>query len=177
MMSKYEISTETGNGEIVSMSEQRSARPILLPAVIVGGMTVVAMTVGLLFNASVLWTVLSGGFDAFQSELDVPYFREAFFVMWTIGVACLVTLAVCGIDFLRSNLRWARLATMVFLFEIGYIFAIGSLWMLPDYGMSIAAATGVANTGLMVQFFILLPLWGPLMLWWARRTEQRSLKA
>lgn len=155
--------------------QAQAARRVLIPAVIVGGTTVLAAATGLLFSASILWTVLGGGLDSLQSEHDVPYFRAAFFVMWTIGVACLVTLTVCGIDFLRSNLRWARLATMIFLFEVGYIFAVGSLWMLPVYGMSIAAATGVANTGLMVQFIILLPLWGPLMLLWARRIEQQSV--
>lgn len=55
------------------------------------------------------------------------------------------------------------------LFEIVYFFSLGMLWLAPSMGMSVAAATGVANGGLMAQFLILFPLWAPLLAFWARR--------
>jgi hypothetical protein len=33
----------------------------------------------------------------------------------------------------------------------------------------VAGATGVANGGMMAQFFILLPIWGPVVVLWARQ--------
>jgi hypothetical protein len=38
--------------------------------------------------------------------------------------------------------------------------------------MSVGAATGIANGGLMAQFIILFPLWAPLVVWWARKKLQ-----
>jgi hypothetical protein len=79
-----------------------------------------------------------------------------------------------GIDLLRSRLRWARLISLVFLFELIYLFAIGALWLKPTFGRSIAAATGVANGGLMAQFVVLLPIWGPVSLWWGVDRARRA---
>ena len=91
-----------------------------------------------------------------------------------ICVCCYVILLVCGIELVRSRLRWSRLATFVLLFEVGYFFAVGTLWLQPTFGKSIAAATGVANGGLMAQFVVLFPLWGPLLLWWVN-SRQKSI--
>lgn len=55
------------------------------------------------------------------------------------------------------------------LFEIGYFVLVGMSWQLPDFGESIAGASGVANGGMMAQFFILLPLWGPPAVLWIKR--------
>jgi hypothetical protein len=57
----------------------------------------------------------------------------------------------------------------VLLFEVIYFLSVSLLWTRLTSGMSVAAATGVANGGLMVQFVILFPLWGPLVLWWAKK--------
>ena len=43
------------------------------------------------------------------------------------------------------------------------------MWLIPDIGMSIGAATGVANGGLVIQGITLFPLWGPLLVTWAAR--------
>lgn len=72
---------------------------------------------------------------------------------------------VCAIDLLRFRLRTGRLLAFVLVFEVGYFFAVGSMWREPTVGSSIAAATGIANGGLMVQFLILFPVWGPTAMW------------
>jgi len=56
----------------------------------------------------------------------------------------------------------------VVLFEVMYFFFIAMLWIHPEFGLSIGAATGVANGGLMFQFLIGFPLWAPLAVIWAR---------
>jgi hypothetical protein len=78
-----------------------------------------------------------------------------------------ITLLVCGVDLVRSRLRWTRLVIFILLFEVGYFFAVGLLWLEPTIGRSDAAATGVANGVLIAQFAILLRLWEPLLQWWA----------
>ena len=70
----------------------------------------------------------------------------------------------CAIDMLRLRARSGRLLSLVLLFEVCYFFAVGFFWMEPTIGQSIAAATGVANGGMMAQFLILFPIWAPILL-------------
>lgn len=152
------------------MEEKQTRRSANVPAVIVGVFAIGTALLGLSYNAMSVSSALSGVFDSD----DTPYFNEAFFLMSAICVSCQITLLVCGIDLVRSKLRWSRLVTLLLFFELGYVFAVGTLWLEPTIGRSVAAATGVANGGLMFQFFVLLPLWGPLLLWWTKSKERHQ---
>jgi len=136
---------------------------------IVGVVAVITATLGILYSASTIFSVMQGSASALVDQRDWPYFYQAFFIMSAICMACYLILIVCGINLVRSRLSSSRLVTLVLLFEVGYLFAIGTLWLEPTFGPSIAAATGVANGGMMIQMIILLPLWGPLLLWWANK--------
>jgi hypothetical protein len=129
---------------------------------------VLTAVLGLLYNFGSLSIALSGGFVPLMQEIKAPYFLAAFYTMSSLCITVYLAGIVCGIDLLRSRLRWSKLLTAVLLLEVAYFFAVGFLWTDPTIGMSVGAATGVANGGLMFQFLILMPLWAPLVLWWAR---------
>jgi hypothetical protein len=56
----------------------------------------------------------------------------------------------------------------LWLFEIVCFLVLGPMWHVPGVGPRIAGATGVANGGMMAQFFILLPFWGPPAIFWMK---------
>jgi hypothetical protein len=158
------------------MNKSRGRLPINIPAIIVGVFAILTALFGLYYNATSLMVAFRGAFDQVVKQDDEPYFYPAFYIMSVVCLLCYVALVVCGFDLVRCRLRWSGLAIFILLLEVGYFFAVGSLWFEPTIGGSVAAATGVANGGLMAQFVILFPLWGPLTLWWAR-SKQRAGEA
>ena len=159
------------------MDRTRGHQPAIVPAIIVGVFSIATALFGLYHNTAMSISALRGAFDPMLQQEDLPYFYHAFFTMSGICIFCFLVLFVCGIDLARSRLRWSRLVTMILLFEVDYSIAVGVLWLEPSIGRSIAAATGVANGGMMPQFIILLPLWGPLLLWWAKSRQQVTVTA
>jgi glucan phosphoethanolaminetransferase (alkaline phosphatase superfamily) len=132
---------------------------------VVGGL---AAVLGLLYNFTSLTAVLNGGPSDLVEQHGLTYFYPAFYVMSCICIACYILLLLCVADLLRVRFRRLWLFTGVLVFEVVYFFSVGMSWLIPSVGMSIGAATGVANGGLTVQFLILFPLWAPIVVWWAR---------
>ena len=143
-----------------------------VPAIVVGVVALITALLGIIYNVPIIIGAMRGTFDQMVKNGDEPYFYPAFYIMSGICLACYIVLVVCGIDLIRSRLRWARLVTLILLFEVGYFFAVASLWLQPTIGRSVAGATGVSNGGMIAQFLILFPLWGPLLLLWAKAREK-----
>lgn len=141
-------------------------------AMVLGGMTLLCAALGLAYNAGMFYFVVNGVEDAAAKLDSLPYFYPAFFFMWGICVVCHLALAWGGYRLIQKRLTATRLLVGVWFFELVYLFAVACLWRVPSLGMSIAAASGVANGGLMLQVYTLLPLWGPLVLWWLHRRER-----
>lgn len=143
--------------------------------VAVGVLSVAMAAVGLLYN---LTTLLIDYSDSMQ-ERDIPYFYPAFYSMSTICIGCYIVLLTCGIQFIRLRTKLLKLFVGILIFEVIYFFSIGPMWLIPKIGMSIGAATGVANGGLSFQGFILFPLWAPFLAAWAARrlakTEEKTV--
>lgn len=137
----------------------------------VGGVAIVVAALGLWYNVVSISSVLRNP----QYDPETPYFLPAYAIMSAICITCYVLLTITGIQFVRGRSALAGLFTAVLVFEVIYFFSIGMiLWPMPKVGMSIAAATGVANGGLMIQAVILLPLWGPFVVNWAKRKKEVS---
>ncbi len=134
----------------------------------VGVSSVLLALLGLIYNMM----SLRADFSALQGQVDAPYFYPAFYIMSAICIVCYFALLYIGVQLMRGRTNVVLLLVLVVVFEILYSFAVGSLWLLPDYGMSIAAATGVANGGLMIQAFLLFPLWAPVVAFFASRSLQ-----
>lgn len=98
------------------------------------------------------------------------YFYPAFYTMSAICIGCYALLTYVGVQLLRGKTDITRLLILLLLFEFLYFVVIAFLWTNPDYGMSIGAATGVANGGLMLQAFTLFPLWAPVAAFLASRS-------
>ena len=58
---------------------------------------------------------------------------------------------------------------MVMAAEIVFFLILGMLWARSRHAMSIGAATGISSGGLMLQWFILFPVWAPIVVWLARQ--------
>ena len=139
-----------------------------IPVVIVGAIIVVTAVLGIGYDAMSGIAALMGAFEPMLQAQGIPYFYHAFAAMSGICVVFYGVLLVCGIDLARSRLRSTMLVTLVFVLEMASFLAIGPLWLHPTVGPSIGAATGVATGGMMIQFLILLPIWAPFVLWWAK---------
>jgi hypothetical protein len=100
---------------------------------------------------------------------ETPYFYPAFFLMSAICIICHTILLICGIQFFRVHTKIFPVFMGILIFEVLYSFLIGILWLVPNIGLSIAAATGVANGGLSFQLITLFFVWAPLLVLWAKR--------
>lgn len=131
---------------------------------------------GLIYTAESLYRVASGAVDEIVKDSRTPYFYPAFYVMASISAIFYLVLMFFGVRFvrLRSEFWWLFPATLAA--EVIYFFGIGYwLWPHPTLGPSVAAATGISSGGLMFQFFLLFPLWAPILVFVARRSENRSV--
>lgn len=120
-------------------------------------------------------TAFSGAFDRMDPKHPAPYFYPAFYTMSLICIVFFFALIVCSVQLLRRKLGFFYLYAGLLFVEVLYFFGVGTLWFSPKLGMSISAATGVANGGLMFQFMILLPLWGPAAVFVARKILQKEI--
>lgn len=129
----------------------------------VGSFSVLMAAVGLWYNL----TTLSTNFADLAQEQNIPYFYPAFYAMSAVCIGCYIVLLTCGIQFIRLRTGLLKLFVGTIIFEVVYFFSIGTTWLVPGIGMSIGAATGVANGWLMFQALILFPLWAPFLARWA----------
>lgn len=142
----------------------------------VGGITLACAVVGILYNVTMVLGFANLGPSGFDFDLEAPFFPQAFYILTSIAVAGYVLLGWCGIQFLRlSGLLW-WLFTTILVAEVILSHTVVYLSLHPQYGSSIAAASGVSLGGITPQMYILLPLWGPLMVWLMRRSLQGEAK-
>lgn len=127
-------------------------RATKISVIAVGCVGILSALAGFYYNALTLSVALDGGFSRVAGDGETPYFYPAFYLMSAICVVCFLALLVVSIDLCRARLRWSRFFTRVVIFELIYFFSLGSLWaiagLVPQIGLSIAAATGVACGGL-----------------------------
>ena len=137
----------------------------------VGIVAVLLAAGGVLYTATSLYTVASGGIDELAVEADTPYVHSAFYVMATICLFFYAVVLICGIEFirLRSSLWW--LFSAVLVAEVAFYSLVGWLWSHPTLGDSIGGASGISSGGLVLQFVVLFPLWAPIVVWLAHRTQ------
>jgi hypothetical protein len=138
---------------------------------IVGIVTILLALFGLLYNASSFYAVASGALDDLVTQSSQPYLLQAFYVMSSICVAFYVLLLICGIQFLRQSASLLWLFVGVVLAEIAFHLVVRSLWHHSTLSLSIAGATGISSGGLVPQAFLLFPLWAPIAVWFARRSQ------
>ena len=140
---------------------------------IIGIVAIICAAFGLFYNLRSVGYIFS---DAMRElDKDAPYFYPAYFIMSGVCVICYLLLMASGIQFLRGRLGWISAFIALLIFEVVYFFAVAFLWMLPGIGRTVAAASGVANGGLMFQFVILFPLWGGILAYRAKRRLEQSI--
>ena len=155
-----------------------SPKHIRLSFIILGIVSILSSILGLLYNLLFsAWGNHLGAFDILVKEKHLTYFFQAFYIMSGICLICYILLMICGIYFIRQKDRFVSMFVGVLLFEMLYFICLGFINDRLDepYSVSIAAATGVANGGLMYQFFILFPIWGSALAIWMKRKRNRKL--
>jgi len=82
-------------------------------------------------------------------------------------------LVAFGVSFWRLNTKIRFWFLGFFVLEVAYIFAVGYSWRISDeqVALSFAAATGVANGGLVPQGITLFPIWATLVVFWAHSNQ------
>jgi len=141
----------------------------------VGIVALLCASLGLTYNLTGLAN--SAVFRTPSHSQKFPFFFPAYYTMTAVCVICYLLLAICGIQFLRGRVRWVLTFVPLMTFEVVYVFAISALWMSPSIGLSVGAATGVANGGLLFQFLIWFPLWGSVLACLAKRKLERRVEA
>ena len=131
---------------------------------IVGVASILLAVGGILYNI-MYFTALFG--EPITNEQ--PYFHVAYYTMVSICLAFYATLIWLGYSFIKLNLKYWYIYPLVFILEFIYFYGVGMLWQLENQSIasSVAAATGVANGGLVLQFFTGIFVWGPLLLFFA----------
>jgi len=151
-------------------------KSISISLLTLGIVSIVCAVLGLLYNAAMIAVAVSGAFERLIQEHSMPFFYTAFYVMASICILFYLFLIFCGIHFIRRSVRYVWLFVCVLMIEIVYFFSIGAIgWHLSTASTSIAGATGVANGGLMAQFFILFPLWGSVLSIWLKRQNDKNI--
>jgi hypothetical protein len=147
--------------------DQRLSKTVV---VMVGAVTLSCSLGGLFLCWQSVQRALNGEFDALILQHQVPHFYFYFYPMLFITITCCLVLAWCGFDQLRARLSHLITFVSLLIFEVLYLFIIGGfVWRLSSNPMDVAAASGVANQGLMAQVMVLLPIWAPIVLWRAKR--------
>ncbi|MFZ3138361.1 MAG: hypothetical protein WA126_13340 [Thermodesulfovibrionales bacterium] len=145
-------------------------RNIKASLITLGVVSIICAVLGLFYNMSTIWASFSGAFQKLIKEKNLLYFYPSFYAMSAICVVFYLLLIFCGVYFMRLKIRFTNLFIAILLCEVLYFFSLGFVgWNLKGASLSIAAATGVANGGLMAQFVILFPLWGIVLVLWVRK--------
>jgi hypothetical protein len=119
---------------------------------------------------------ISGNYGLALQEYSVPYFYPAFYLMQTITIVFCLLLVYCGFDLVTLRLAHTKMFVRLFIFQLVYLpFVGGVLWNLPSVNASVAAASTATN-GMFPSLILLLPLWTPFVILWARRKMRAKQK-
>jgi hypothetical protein len=175
-------------GEAVPMrGAQRRVR------IAIAVVSIIAAVIGLLYNAYAFWHIASGDWsNLFNTQLRS--FLTIFCIMIAVCTAFYVLLLGAGIAFLRGRLNWVGPFVIGLICEAAYWLLVYAPWRILTPGWSAAAvrnlmhggysvegsaafgmATTIANAGMVAQFDLLFPLWGPALMWWVKRSVDRSI--
>ena len=140
----------------------------------VGIASMVFSLLGLFHNSMTLFVDYSPIVKELGQEYNLSNFYVVFYIMSAICITFYVVLFISGIQLIRRRTYWVFVLLLTVIFEIIYFIAVRVLSCDPDYGNSIAAATGISSGGLMFQAFGLFPIWAPIIAFWARRKMIRT---
>ena len=143
---------------------------------IVGVASIFIAVGGIAYNV-VYFTALIGASEVNEH----PYFHAAYYTMVAICFLFYVTIIWFGISFIKLKLKYWYIYALLFVVEYLYFSSIGYFWAIENEAISssIAAATGVANGGLVLQFFSGIFIWGPILIFlaWLSNRNNRANKA
>jgi len=150
--------------------------PKVNPPVVARRPRLVLQAVGLIsiaFSMVGLW-LHAGSLTADQScRAQFPYFFQVYYKMAAINIGLLVGGVVVGIALVRCVTMWVFFFVGLQVAIVLDFWEIGSLWLDPTLGRTIASATGISS-GTVLHIITLFPFWGSIAALWAyQRIEGR----
>lgn len=140
---------------------------------IVAALGIVGALLGLAYNASTL-AFSRAVFDATDTASKFgPHVATAFYALSASCVALYLLLLASGVQLWRGRLGWWRVLAAVSILEVVLWYAAGAMWRHPEWGKSVASATGISMGGMTAQFLLLFPFWAPVVLWLSVRSRLR----
>lgn len=158
--------------------QKEMKKSIKASLITLGVFSIVCAILGLVHIASSAYTGFSGGYANIIKEYKLTFFYQALFAMYAICVVFYMLLLLCGVFFLKLQTKFTHLFIGVMVAEVLYFLFLRFvvIHLTGGYAQSIGAAAGVATGGLMVQYFILFPLWGTVLaLWTSGRLQDEYL--
>lgn len=106
---------------------------------------------------------------SFTSEY--PYLKLSYAIMAGVNALFFAALCILGGTLFMQKKAYTKWLVGLIAIEIIYMSLVGASWgyLEPEYSSSVAAATGIANGGMMIQAISGFVLWGPLILWYSGR--------
>lgn len=132
-----------------------------------GALAVVAALLGLAYNAATLFF-----FSDIRRSDDPPFLGVVFFALSFLCIALYCVLFACGIQLLRLRANWWWVLAIVCAAELTLRTAVRAAWQHPEWGQSIAMATGISMGGMMAQVAVYFPWWGPVLVFLAVRMQR-----
>lgn len=119
---------------------------------------------GLTASAWIATSTVRGKFD--KTAPDLKSFRQSIYVFSLLSLLFNSLLGLLAAQILigETPTWWVFLGTLIL--PLCQMCFIGHLWRKGN--ASLAAATGIGNIGLVFPYLCLLPIWGPMILWFAR---------
>ena len=137
---------------------------------LVGLLGIACSAFAIYYNTAAAFSVLSR-----TLRPDTPvHFREFFVVLTLIAAVVALGVAFGSFELIRLRRRGGVVTTIFASLPVGLICVVGSSWLIPSFGSSIAAATGVSLGGLMPMLVTLLPLWAALLILFVFRSPVAS---
>jgi len=110
-------------------------------------------------------------FDLTSFNEEMPYYMESYLVMVGISLSLLTALLFLGFQFLALRLKYKKIFFWWLVLIVLYYLSISFFWSIEnqELGLSIGAATGVANLGLVPIVITGFIVWAPLILYFSSK--------
>jgi len=139
-----------------------------------GALNILLATVGIYAMCEGAGSVLR----TLHNSTELPYVREAYYVMTLVDFGSLLALVIGGIDLCQLRRRGLRISNIVFVTEVAWELGTSLLPLIlgtingrwAPVGISIAGAGGIGSVGTAPQILIGYPIWALIGLNLARKS-------
>lgn len=148
------------------MSSEKFLYAARLTCNLVGLCCILAASIGIAYT----YMVFPGLAQIVELE-STPYALQAYWAMVMFAALVYLCLLFFGAHFVKLNTRWRYWFMGLLWLEVLYFVVLNTVWSEsgPALAKSIVAVRSLASGGMLLNIFILFPVWGPIAILWAHR--------